>query len=130
MLGRLAFITKPQSQAGARRLRALAFLAALMRLYTGRYQLRMKPREGMQALAERTRVQVRPDLHSATCSEVKVPVGGVQASVAGSDILSLRLLHHGLIFRLRLTQLLLWADAPKLPTQGQTIGRRVNTARR
>ena len=63
VLDRLALIVKPQSQAGARRLRALAFLAALMRLYTGRHQLRIKPRESMQALAERTRVQV-----SITCT--------------------------------------------------------------
>lgn len=63
VLDRLALIAKPQSQAAARRLRALAFLAALIRLYTSRKELRVKPREGMQALAERTRVQV-----SMTCT--------------------------------------------------------------
>ena len=63
VLDRLALVTKPQSQAGGRRLRALAFLDALMRLYTGRRELRIKPRETMQALAERTRVQV-----SMTCT--------------------------------------------------------------
>ena len=63
MLDRLALITKPQSQAGAARLRALAFLAALVQLFMGRREHRIKPRESMQALAERIGVQV-----SMTCA--------------------------------------------------------------
>lgn len=58
VLDRLAIITKPQSHTGARRLKALAFLAALINLYTGRHQQRMRAREGMQSLAGRIKIQV------------------------------------------------------------------------
>ena len=59
VLDRLAVITQPRSQTGARRLRALAFLAALIQLYgAGRHQLRLRSRESMQSLAHRVNIQV------------------------------------------------------------------------
>lgn len=57
VLDRLAIISKPQSQSGERRLKALAFLAALIHLHAGRHQLRMRAREGLQGLADRVKVQ-------------------------------------------------------------------------
>ena len=62
VLDRLAVITQPQSQTGARRLRALAFLAPLIQLY-GQRQLRLRNRENMESLAGRVKIQV-----SASCA--------------------------------------------------------------
>ncbi|CAL5226977.1 g9863 [Coccomyxa viridis] len=57
VLDRLAVITQPRSQTGARRLRALAFLAALIQLYDQKRQLRPKAREGVGALAHQLQIQ-------------------------------------------------------------------------
>lgn len=66
VLDRLAVITQPQSQTGARRLRALAFLAALVQLYlAGRHQLHIRSRESMHSLADRVKVPVRASCASS-----------------------------------------------------------------